>query len=247
MKFIGLLLGLLLAAPAEAHDFWIEPSSWTAAAGQLVSVRLRVGASFIGDPVPRDPALIRQFAVLAGGTAEPVPGISGNDPAGLFRASGRCSVIAYESGVSDAELTPEKFAQYVRDESLAAQVPVAPRSAVVDHFSRSAAALIAGDGNCLAQLRRAPLSLQLVLLADPFVHSDLTVSLLMRGKPLPGVTVIAFPRRQPMKQQRVVTDAGGRAALKLDVAGPWLVKAVQIEAQPDGAFRSRWASLTFAR
>ncbi|PYS27164.1 MAG: hypothetical protein DMG11_17335, partial [Acidobacteria bacterium] len=47
----------LSAAPLAAHDMWIEPTSFIPDAGKIVGVRLRVGQDFLGDPLPRDPAL----------------------------------------------------------------------------------------------------------------------------------------------------------------------------------------------
>lgn len=247
MKLIATLLVSLLALPAAAHDFWIEPSAWAPAAGEVVRLHLKVGSAFIGDPVPRDPALIDRFELETRNGATAVAGIEGSDPAGIVRSDGRCSVVAYQSRPSAAALTPEKFAQYVRDESLGSQVSRMPASTVTDRFSRSALAILRGGGDCLDAAKRAGLTLHLVPLADPATASQLPIELRFNGRPLANVTVIGFAKRQPLRQQRVNTDRNGRAVVNLDLAGPWLVKCVRIELQQDGSYRSHWASLTFAR
>src|SRR3954451_21568150 len=44
-----------------AHDFWIEPNSFTPTVGQIVKVRMLVGQDLLGDPVAIDPALVKHF------------------------------------------------------------------------------------------------------------------------------------------------------------------------------------------
>ena len=64
MKVVSLLVIALLtlsAVPLAAHDMWIEPTSFLPDAGAVIGLRLRVGQDFLGDPLPRDPALIDQF------------------------------------------------------------------------------------------------------------------------------------------------------------------------------------------
>ncbi len=54
MRSLAFAAAVLMAtARAQAHDFWIEPSTFHPAPGAMVSVGLRVGQNFIGDPVPR--------------------------------------------------------------------------------------------------------------------------------------------------------------------------------------------------
>ena len=43
------------SAVVSAHDFWIEPSQFEPAPGTHVTLRLRVGEHFRGDPVPLKP------------------------------------------------------------------------------------------------------------------------------------------------------------------------------------------------
>ncbi|HZJ71116.1 MAG TPA: DUF4198 domain-containing protein, partial [Planctomycetota bacterium] len=73
---------LLLARPAAAHDFWIEPSTYRPEPLQRVTLRHRVGAHFLGDPVPRDEDLLVRFATLSRNGELRVPGVHGMDPAG---------------------------------------------------------------------------------------------------------------------------------------------------------------------
>src|SRR5438477_12713698 len=67
-----------------AHDMWIEPTSFSPQPGGIVGVRLRVGQDLLGDPLPRNPALINQFVVEDASGRKPVTGRIGADPAGFL-------------------------------------------------------------------------------------------------------------------------------------------------------------------
>src|SRR3954452_8935995 len=41
---------LLSNSPLFAHDFWLEPTTFSPRTGQIVGVRLRVGQDLLGDP-----------------------------------------------------------------------------------------------------------------------------------------------------------------------------------------------------
>src|SRR6185503_4821655 len=114
----------ILAAPALAHDFWIEPSTYRPQPLQRFAVRLRVGNDFLGDPVPRDEALLVRFVAAGSDGERPVAGVHGRDPAGIAQApTGGTFVMAYESRGSVAELTPDKMALYAEQEGVASQLP----------------------------------------------------------------------------------------------------------------------------
>src|ERR1051326_7025090 len=101
MKIARLLIIAVLtlsAIPLAAHDMWIEPTSFLPDAGSVVGLRLRIGQDFLGDPLPRDPALIDQFITVDTTGRKPVYGHDGGDPAGLIRVTEPGVVIAgYQS------------------------------------------------------------------------------------------------------------------------------------------------------
>src|SRR6266699_5766469 len=102
-----------------AHDLWIEPTTFSPQPGQIVGVRLRVGQDLLGDPVPRDPALVNQLVFEDAGGRKPLVGRDGADPAGFLRvAQPGLLVIGYLSNASAVALPPEKFNQYLKDEGL---------------------------------------------------------------------------------------------------------------------------------
>jgi hypothetical protein len=255
------LVAAALASPpaAFAHDFWIEPSTYRPAPSQRVTLRHRVGNSFLGDPVPRDESLLVLFVAVDRDGSQPVPGVHGVDPAGIAQApAGGTLVVAYQSGDSVAEMTPDWLARYVEEEQIAAQLPARWESAwrgrplLRDRFSRAVKTLLVVRGGDSGGFDRVVgLPLELVPLADParlVPGGALPVRLLWQGKPAAGIQVIALSRVDPSKPIGARTDAAGGVTLVLPRAGEWLLKAVKI--LPDGGagadFASVWTSLTFA-
>jgi uncharacterized GH25 family protein len=250
----------LLAIPAlQAHDFWIEPSAFRPAIAQRVSVRFRVGQEFKGDPVPRDPGLLKRF-VLAGPSGEtPVAGVPNTEPAGFLTipAPGLYTIV-YSSNPEPVQLDAKKFNDYLSQEGLEAIRELRAQrgqSEAPDReiFSRCAKALLlAGGGEAGAGWNRElGLRLELIPGANPYTLTDgqaLPVRLLYGGKPLQGALVTAFTKEQPAARISARSDAKGRVALKIDRPGIWLVKSVHMVAAPreSGAdWESIWASLTF--
>ena len=261
--FLALLAILLPLSALWAHDFWIDPSSFHPEPGQRVTVRLRVGQHFRGDPVPRDLSLLQRFSVIGpGGGETPVPGVPGAEPAGFatITAPG-LSLITYASGRSPVSLDGAKFETYLAEEGLETISAERARKGqtaapIKEVFSRYAKTFLnvggrrGGKGGA-GYDRVLGLTLELIPEKDPTGLTsgmELPVRLLYRGKPLAGVLVTALPHDKPDTKVTARTDAEGRARVRLNQPGEWLVKAVHMIPAPAGAgadWESFWASLTF--
>src|SRR6185436_17478906 len=113
------LVSFLVTAPLRAHDFWIEPSTFRPAPGQNVSVALRVGEHFLGDPVPRSGQLFETFTVRDTAGERDVIGFEKQEPAGVFHVGGQgLSIIGYRSRSYPLELPAAKFEEFLRKENL---------------------------------------------------------------------------------------------------------------------------------
>jgi uncharacterized GH25 family protein len=234
-------LALLLATPAAAHDFWIEPSTFHPAAGERVVVSLLVGMKLAGDPVPRLPALIDKFFIRGNGDERQVVGSNGRAPAGIALVEGGgLHWIGYQSFASELKLDAAKFAEYLRDEGLPT-VPPGP-----ERFYRCAKALLDTPGDS-GKVLETPLgfTLELIPHRNPYASRELPLTLLFRGKPLRDAQVVALNGNDIVK---VRTDARGRATFKIARPGLWMIKAVHMEPAPKGTgstWESWWASMTF--
>ncbi len=249
---------LVVAAPLFAHDMWIEPTTFSPEAGQIVGVRLRVGQDLLGDPLPRDAALIHQFIVedLAG--RKPVVGRAGADPAGFLRvATAGLLVIGYRSNPSATELAAEKFNQYLKEEGLETVAALRARrnetgAPARELFARCAKSLVLSGPPSEAQGDRVlGFTLELVAERNPYAvraGGDLPFRLTYESRALAGALVVALNRLHPSEKLAARTDSDGRVRFRLRPGGMWLVKAVHMVPAPAGAkaeWASFWASLTF--
>jgi hypothetical protein len=247
---------MMLAAQANAHDFWIEPSTFAPQTGEVVSVRLRVGEHFTGDVVPRPPSGFRLYGATAEGRRA-IGGRTGADPAGMLRVQREgLQVLAYDSEPIPIEIAADTFAVYLKEEGLESILAVrgsrgqgdAPGKEIYSRHAKSL--LMAGAAAETADLTLG-LPLELVAERSPYsmaAGEALPLRLLHHGRPLPGALVVAFERSRPHAKVSARSDSEGRVSLQLARAGHWLVKAVHMVAAPPASgadWQSRWASVTF--
>ena len=259
-------LGFLIVATAMsgaslgAHDMWIDPTTFSPQSGQIVGVRLRVGQDLLGDPLPRDPALINQFIVEDEAGRQPLVGRDGADPAGFLRvAMPGLLLIGYRSNPSVVELTAEKFNRYLEEEGLDAIAALRARrhetgANAREMFSRCAKSLVlSGSANEKQSDRSLGFPLELVAEHNPYAigaDQDLPVRLTYENHPLAGALVVAMNRLNPSEKLTARTDTSGRVRFRLRSGGMWLIKAVHMVPAPAGSgaeWTSFWASLTFER
>src|SRR5207244_1182067 len=161
---------------------------------QIVGARLRVGQDLLGDPLPRDPALLNQFVFEDAAGRKPLVGRDGADPAGFLRvATPGLLVVGYFSNPSVVELTAEKFNQYLKDEGLDAVAALRARrnqtgAKTRELFSRCAKSLVlSGAPNEKENDRPLGFTLELVAERNPYAiraGEDLPVRLTYRNRPL---------------------------------------------------------------
>jgi hypothetical protein len=255
---VAVIAILAVSSNAAAHDFWIEPSTFHPAPGSILALRLRVGQGYIGDPVPRNGALIDRFVAIGSGKASEVIGHDGGDPAGWVRIDRPgLYVIGYRSKPSLVELKPDKLEQYITEEGLEWIRAVRARRSESgkvwrEIFSRCAKSMIwTGSGPSNHSTQPIHLPLEIIPKKNPYTLTRgdrIPVQLLFKGRPLQGVLITAINAEDPASRVRVRTDRSGRATLPLAIEGDWLIKAVHVVPAPAGAaaeWESLWASLTF--
>lgn len=259
MRKLQAILFTALLAPAilSAHDFWIEPSSFRPAVGETVTVALRVGQDFLGDPVPRTARLIETFVVRDAQKQWAVNGFENQDPAGLFRIERNgVAVVAYRSKANPLELTPEKFAEVLKLEGVEWIGELRAKRGQTnqpdrEHFFRYAKSLLrTGKVPASAIKPITGFRYDIVPESDPWSAKPLRVRLLLDGKGVGGALVTAISRDDANVRVAVRSDSQGRATLKLPRGGVWLVKSVYMTEAPRDSgvdWESLWASMTFER
>jgi hypothetical protein len=241
------VLSFLVVLPIRGHDLWIEPSSFTPAAGEIVALRLKVGEHFEGETVPRRRGRIERFFARSATGERDVPGQESRDPAGIFavRDSGT-TIVAYRSLPNRIELPAAKFESYLREEGLERIIEerkTRRESAKpgIEIYSRAVKSLLQSGGGELVD-ESLGLRLEVIRRGDRF-------QILFEGKPLANALVIAMRRGAASEALKARTNAEGLAAFPRLERGEWLVKTVHmIRAEPSvGAdWESLWTSVTFA-
>lgn len=258
-----------LANSALGHVFWLQPSSFSPAKGDIVKLQLRVGDAFPGDVLPRNEARIVRFQAAQVGAHEPEPvtGRDGRDPAGLVRLKeeGTC-VIAYESNFAAVTLPSDKFEAYLHEKGL--EKIIEQRKAKGEskadgreEYARCAKAIVDVGGKSSAGFDQVVgMRYEIVPLRDPSQitpgtgdAATLRVRCLFDGKPVTNAMVEA---RSPDSSNKIVTRTSetGEATLVIPAGGIWVVDSVEMIEAPDVTARtanmpqwqSFWASLTFS-
>jgi len=249
---------LLTAVPGGAHDFWIQPSTFRPAVGNVVTLRLRVGEHYAGDPVLRNNSKLESFEVVTSKGRQQIPGEDKSDPAGEFRVSTKGSIlVSYRSKPSFVELTPATLDQYIEEEGLGWIREMRIKRGETEKpwkegFSRCAKSLLTTEtGSAKGFDQSTGLRLELIPEKDPSrlaANGKMPLRLLFEGKPLQGTLIVAINEREPSKRIEARSDGAGRVNLQLPLAGNWMIKAVHVVPAPagmDADWESLWASLTF--
>lgn len=261
-RLAPIFLLALLARGAQAHDFWIAPSSFRPEVGARVDVQLQVGEHLRGELVARNPERIRLFVARSfDGAEHEIPGVDGKTPAGYWKPkSAGAATIVYRSKPSLLALEAPKFESYLRDEGLERIVELrAQRGHATkpgrERYSRCVKSLawVGAEPPESAASIDAPLGLpfELCIAENPYAlrpGADLSVLVTFEGTPVEGVLVGCASKAAPEREVRKRSDAEGRVRFPLDRAGLWLVRAVHMAPCPDTAeadWESFWASVTF--
>ncbi len=246
---------LLNVAVLQAHDFWIEPSTFHPSPGTTVAVALRVGQKFVGDAVPRADASIAQFIVRQAGRDETIKGLERVDPAGWLRADGQATaMVAYRSRPSYIELPANKFEDYLRVEGLEHIIDLRTQRGERtkpgrEHFLRYAKSLLTGARTSPAVTQPMGLAYEIVPADDPTVSTaPFRGRVLFTGAPFAGALVVAMLRSDPSIRLTTRSDAQGGFVFALPRPGVWLIKSTHMARAwffSEADWESSWASLTF--
>lgn len=260
----------LMAVGADAHEFWLSPSRYRAAAGDTLAVGARVGTGFRGESSPFSTTRTERF-VLRGAGEEDLRRAAVN---GVFQwarwiaGDSGGALVAFQSGFKPIELPAEPFDAYLRlaglDGPLAVRARLGNRAGPGrERFARCAKVWI-GGGDLARATHPAGLPLELVPLEAPGLAPDLRIRLLWHGHPLAGALVRAWVQplaagRSPLAiasrdsvnavfETRTARD--GSARVHTPGAGEWMISVVHMVPSADrrtADWDSYWASLTFAR
>ena len=255
---------LISTAHAQAHDFWVEPVSFTPKENQAVAISLRFGVGFKGDTLPYNNGSFNDFSLTSQSGRVDIHSRQGSNPAAIIGATAGAQLLGYQSMPQFIELDAEKFNEYVEEEGIEYIRAVRERrgesnSSAPEIFIRCAKALIqTGLANREIYREKLGYTLELIPQSDPYQlkkGDELEFELLYLGKPFEGLLLQALSKADPENVQKVRTDKNGRAHVAINEPGVWLIKVVLImpikgrqqanKGVPSAVWQSYWASYVF--
>lgn len=259
---IFLLIFLVLALPARAHEFWVAPKSYTVAPGDPIIADLRVGQDFEGLAQSYFPKRFARFDVTIGNNTVPVEGRLGDIPAQsqVFPGEGLAVIVhetkddslryreraLFESFVAHKDLGP------ILAEHAARGLPELEFREAYTRYAKALVALGGGQGTDV----RTGLHIEIVALKNPYtddLSAGLPVQVFYQDAVRAASQVEVFARALDgtVSSRLYRTDAQGVAVIDVAAGVEYLVDSVVMEdtGNDDPAagpvWHSAWASLTF--
>ncbi|KUF09325.1 DUF4198 domain-containing protein [Pseudoponticoccus marisrubri] len=251
----------LLAAPAAAHEFWIDPHDFRIDPGDAAVADIRVGEKLEGVAYRYVPRNFRRFDIVTGAETRPVEGRAGDRPAlDMALETPGLSVVVHVSRDHDLTYTEwQKFVDFCahKDFDWAVERHLdrgLGKEVVRERYSRHAKSLIAvGEG--AGADRQVGLVAEIVARANPYTDAldgRFPVTVYHEGAPRPDAQVEVFERAPDgsVTVSLYRTDAEGHAEIAVTPGHMYLVDHVVMRELPvtspdDPAWESLWASLTF--
>lgn len=263
MKTTKLLRSLLLAAvvPSFAHDLYLMPEHFVAAAGTHLRVVFHNGDEFpVGVSAVKPERLRNTKLVSRAGSAmfESIIAEAKRTTALVRVPVAGYAILTAETLPSFIELDPEKFRSYLEHENLTNALQWRKSHSESgkpgrERYSKYVKSLIQVGKSDTYYRERTGLAIEIIPEADPYSlkpGATLPVQVLFRGTPAADVAVESAWLENGKAKMEVVgrTDANGRARITVKATGPHRLHAIVMErcAAPEAAdWESFWASLTF--
>lgn len=258
-----IVAALCWAAPAFAHDFWLQPLRFNLGPQASTPLTVLVGhgpfRSRWSGAVDRV-VLLRSYGPNGAADQKSILHPSADKDGDIgFQAPGTY-VLAFQSNYAESVLPFIRYNDYIKVEGLTPAIDERARTKTTEAqgreiYSRRAKALIqVGDPKTPQPWVTKPigLSLEIVPEKNPYAlgpKEELPVRILYEGKPLAGALVkltnLEFDIR-PVAMH--LSDADGRASFAVPRTGTWLINVIwtkPIKGDPRADFDTTFSSLTF--
>lgn len=255
---------LTSAAPALAHDYWLEFDPLHAPPGGALGLSLHVGEDFVGEEYKamRRDRTVSFLHLRSTGETDLLPGaVDGAKPLVRIPVASGGHLFGLERNLARIEMRALKFNRYLKHEGLVAAFAERRRAGERlrrgrERYTRHLKAFVqVGDAADGVSTRVLGHRIELVPgrdLATLRTGERFAVTLRFEGAPLAGAMVEAFvrpPGGGEPRGQKAVSDAQGRVEFTAMEAGAWLIRTVHMqhcEGCSDADWESFWAGYSFA-
>ena len=260
----SLLLILMIAPAASAHEFWIEPVQYYVEPESMIEASLRLGDDFEGSTVAYLESSTKRFELFNQGRTEKITPRLGDDPALALKAQRRgLHVVVHQSTILTLSYTKwdkfQKFAENKDFKNIKARHKARKLADkyFVEAYSRHSKSLIAvGDG--AGEDQQQGLEIELVAMQNPYtsdLSNGLQVTGYYRGEPLPDTQIELFEKAPDGTVNVSLHRTGDTGTVNLPVKSnhQYLVDMVVLREPSESMTKKNrsvwetvWASLTFA-
>ncbi|SIT78457.1 Uncharacterized conserved protein, contains GH25 family domain [Yoonia rosea] len=255
---------IVFAAPAEAHEFWIEPTDYQVEADGSLEADIVNGEEFAGVKLAYLPQRFVNFVLFAGDASARVTGRTGDTPAlqqepvaeGLNIAAyqANSATVDYENWERFQRFVDHKDFGDVLSQHEARGLPLENFTEVYSRYSKS----LIGVGNSAGADRRVGLETEIVALTNPYtddLSDGFQVQVYYRNDLRANTQVEVFEKAADSQVSISLyqTDENGIATFPVRPGYSYMVDAVVLRepnerlAELSGAvWETLWANLTFA-
>lgn len=236
-KVAALFLISALASPSYAHDFWLEPESFSAESGKQIAVHVKVGHGSEQHDWPIQPhRVVGLRSIGPDSLADHQKAVGNLTPEGALEFKGLSDgihVLWIESTNSFSGLPPKQFNQYVEEEGI---LPISRYRSVTNASHTPGRELYSRRGKTLVQIgtrrdgggqitKPVGMSLEIVPLQNPFElksNEVLEFQVLYFGEPVEDVTLHITQLDAPENTYTLLTGPNGIADAEFLTSGEWL-------------------------
>ena len=254
----------MLASPAIAHEYWLQPLDYTVAPDATMMVQIVNGSDYVGQNLPYLPQRFARFDDVVGGKTFPVPGRVGDIPAvqmanppdglNVLVYQARNATVDYADWPTFVRFTEHKDFPGILDAHRARGLAEEPFTEVYSRYSKSLVAV--GDG--AGQDKRTGLETEIVALTNPYtddLSNGMRFQLWYGNQPRANVRFEVYDRSPSgaVTQTFLKTDAQGMVTVPVKPGYTYMADAVVIRepakalAEETGAlWETLWANMTWA-
>jgi uncharacterized GH25 family protein len=266
-SFATLLMGLVYAVPAEAHDFWVQPAQYWLQPQIASSITLQVGHGPFRQRSPIPLSRILRFEAFGpDGIGNDLratlhPGSSADDGALTFSRPGTYVLVLETDNRAQSHLPAIRFNEYLKVEGLTPALAQRERLHQTDrdgseNYSRQAKAIVqVGSPDSRSQIqvtRPLGLSLEIVPEVNPYARPQpraLPIRVIYEGQFLEGALVkLTLLENDAAPLEAHLTDRLGRATFVMPTGGSWLLNVIWTRPLPrsfETDFETIFSSLSF--
>jgi uncharacterized GH25 family protein len=259
-KYIFTGVIVLLAALAQAHEFWMQPQKFFFNPGEVAAVEFMVGENFMGERWDLRKHRIERLEHRAGRKVTTLKTDTLNDASKKLYvplSTPGSHLLVMQSNSAYIELDAKAFEAYLKEDGLDDIIQLRQEKGLSDqpsreYYARCAKLLLqSGKQTDDTHGELAGLPLELVPLKNPYavkIGEELSWKLLYEGKPVPFALVKIWSRKDGRTLlQNLHTGKDGIVTMRLSNTGAWMVSSVKMipSKQPGADWQSYWASYVF--